>query len=144
VSRRDARKYLAPVTLWLLLLRAHRWKACQRSFYAKVVDEVGHESGPPRLVRSTTPTAIVTVKIFMEEYVVFEMCVRLELFIFSENRAPSVSTADKKLDGTTAQLIGDFVERQHDARAGWTLDRQPIAVKTMEPAQAWLTTRPDT
>src|SRR5215469_18215926 len=78
---RSARRWLSGYawTLWLglTLLRARWSNTCPRSVCGKLIDEVGHESGPAGLVRSTASTAIVTVKIFVEEYVVLEMLVGL-------------------------------------------------------------------
>ena len=67
----------APLWLGLTPLRARWSNTCPRSVCGKLIDEVGHESGPSGLVRSTAPTAIVTVKILVEEYVVLEMLVGL-------------------------------------------------------------------
>src|SRR6266516_8139974 len=87
-----------------------RWFLC-----SELIDEIGDEPGPPRLVRRAAATAIVAVKVLMKQDVVFEIGVGLEFSIVSENGTLPVGTAEEELCQPAAQLIGNFVERQHDA-----------------------------
>ena len=78
-------------------------------------DEVGDEAGPAGLMRSATAATIVAVKVLEEQDVVLEMRIGLELFIASEDGAPSIGAALKELQQTPAQFVGDLIQRQHDA-----------------------------
>ena len=81
----------------------------------ELIDEVGDEAGPAGLMRSATAAAIVAVKVLEEQDVVLEIRIGLELFIASEDGAPSIGTALKELQQTPAQFVADLIQRQHDA-----------------------------
>src|SRR5215467_2556846 len=91
-----------------------RW-VNHRSFRDHLVDKVGNEPGPARLVRSAAAAAVVAMEVLVEEDVVIEIGIGLELFVGSKNGAPPVGTTKEELYQAATQLIGDFVERQHDA-----------------------------
>src|SRR4051812_46982695 len=86
-------------------------------------------------MRSATAAAIVAVKVLVKQEVVLEVGIRLKLFVAAEDGAPPVRTAPEQLEQAAAKLVGDLLERQHDAGAGWAFDGEPIAVELMEAAQ---------
>jgi len=87
---------------------------CNLLFRDQLVNKVGDEPGPARLVRRAAPAAIVAVEVFVEEDVVLEIGIALELPILSKDRAPAVGVTTKNVYEATRQLVSDFVERHHD------------------------------
>ena len=86
---------------------------CNPSFRDQLVNKVGNEAGPARLVRSAASAAIVAVEVFVEEDVVFEIGIALKFSIPSEDGAPAVGVTTKNVYEAATQLVSDFVERQH-------------------------------
>ena len=86
---------------------------CNPLFRDQLVNKVGDEPGPARLVRRAAPAAIVAVEVFVEEDVVLEIGIALELSIPAEDGAPAVGVTTKNLYEPARQLISDFVKRHH-------------------------------
>ena len=95
------------------IFRPHWGSMCNPSFRDQLVNKVGNEAGPARLVRRAAPAAIVAVKVFVEEDVVLEIGIALELSLPSEDGAPAVGVTTKNVYEPATQLVSDFVKRQH-------------------------------
>src|SRR5262249_5106609 len=115
-----------------------RFRASDMSnvFVHELTDQIRYEPGPTGLVRRTAATAVVAVKVFMEQDVVLEMRIGLKFFVAAEHWAPAAGAALEQLEHAATQLIGNLVHGQHDARAGRTFDFEPVAVEHVEAAQA--------
>jgi hypothetical protein len=96
-----------------MLLHSRWGSCCHPSFLNQLVNKVGDEAGPARLMRRAASAAIVAVEVFMEEDVVLEIGILLELSIPSEDGAPAVGVTTKNVYEAATQLVSDFVERQH-------------------------------
>ena len=96
-----------------MLLHSRWGSCCHPSFLNQLVNKVGDEAGPARLMRRAASAAIVAVEVFMEEDVVLEIGILLELSIPSEDGAPAVSITTKNVYEAATQLVSDFVKRQH-------------------------------
>src|SRR5215207_9033404 len=109
-TKRPGRK---PVLFELPRCRwARAWKA---PFYGKLIDEVGNETAPARLVRSAAPAAVIAIEILVKEYIVFKMGICLELLILTENWTSSLDSEQKEIYDAPTQLVRDLVESHHDA-----------------------------
>ena len=86
---------------------------CNPSFRDQLVNKVGNEAGPARLVRRAAPAAIVAVKVFVEEDVVLEIGIALELSISSEDGTSTVGITTKNPYEPATELVSDFVKGQH-------------------------------
>src|SRR5690348_2704901 len=104
-------------------------------FVRKLSDQIRHQPGPTGLVRGAAAAAIVAMKVFMEKNVVLEMRIGLKFFVAAEHWAPAVGAALEELEQAAAQLIGNLIEGQHDARAGRAFDLESFAVEQVEPPQ---------
>jgi hypothetical protein len=96
-----------------ILLRPRWGNICNPLFRGQLVNKVGDEAGPARLVRRAAPAAIVAVEVFVEEDVVLEIGIVLELSVPSEEGAPAIGVTTKNVYEATTQLVSDFVKRQH-------------------------------
>src|SRR5215216_536457 len=105
---------------------------CCASLDGNLLDQIGNERRPARLVRGTAAPPIVAVEILVERDVVPEITVCLKFFVTPENRAPAVGVADEKPQQTPAQLVRDLVESHHLARPGRALDGKSVSIELME------------
>mmetsp|Transcript_36599 Transcript_36599/g.103211 ORF Transcript_36599/g.103211 Transcript_36599/m.103211 type:complete len:274 (+) Transcript_36599:98-919(+) len=91
------------------------------------LDQLGHEAGPTRLMRSPDAAAGVPVEVLIEEEVVPEVA-RGELVVHLHGRPAPVLAALEQAHETVAQRVGDLEDRHLVARAGRVLDEKPVPV----------------
>src|SRR6185503_10518241 len=88
-------------------------------------------------MRSAAAAAVVAVEVLVEQDVVLEVGIRLKFLVAAEDGAPPVRSAPEELEQAAAQLVGDLLERQHDAGSGRAFDGEAVAIVLMEAAQVF-------
>src|SRR6266516_5365023 len=89
-------------------------------------DQIGHQSGPPRLVRRPQARSGVSVEILVERDRAVPRRVGLELLVRSEHRPLPGPVICEKRDQSARQLRGDLAQRELAARPGGELDLQVL------------------
>lgn len=72
------------------------------------IDALRHQAGPPRLVRCTDSSPIVSMEVFIKQQQVPPVRVLLKFFHPAEYRPTTVRSAQKEKSEPARQLIGDL------------------------------------
>src|SRR6267142_3925499 len=99
---------------------------------AALLDELGDEPRPARLVAGADAGALIAVKILVEEEKVAPVWIDLERPDGAVHGAPAVAAAQEQADEPARQLARDVPEVEQAVRAGRALDLEVVAVEVVE------------
>src|SRR5207249_9209046 len=99
---------------------------------AALLEELGDEAGPARLVARADAGAVVAVEVLVEQNDVAPVRVALELLRGAEDRPAAVFAAQEDPREAPRDLGCHLPEGQPRAGAGRALDLQAVAVEVME------------
>src|ERR671925_1782990 len=103
--------------------------------FARLLQQLGDEAGPPRLVAGADAGTAVAVEVFIEKHEVAPMRITGEALDAAVDWATPVRVAQEDPREPARQLGGDLGERHHVARARRELDLQLAAVEMIEALQ---------
>src|SRR5947209_10257780 len=99
---------------------------------AALLEELGDEAGPARLVARADAGAVVAVEVLVEQNHVAPVRVALELLRVAEDRPAAVLAAQEDPREAPRELGRHLPEVQLCAGAGRALDLQAVAVEVLE------------
>src|SRR5712691_5409081 len=99
---------------------------------AALLQELGDEAGPARLVARADAGAVVAVEVLVEQNHVTPVRVALELLRVAEDRPVTVLAAQEDPREAPRELGGHLPEIQRLGRTGRTRNLQAVAVEVME------------
>ena len=96
------------------------------------LDIFGHEPGPAGLVAGAKPCAIVTVEVFVKEYVIAPVGVALELLCSAVDGSPALIVAGENPGEPVGDFLAHFEEVHHLAGPRGAFDLEVVAVVEVE------------
>ena len=109
--------------------------AAETASLSALLQQLGHQSRPARLMAGAQPGAIVAVEILVEQNVIAEMRIGLKFLRAAKYRPAAMLVAQEKTREPARQLRGDFRQVHLNAGAGGTFHLQFVAEIMMEPLQ---------
>src|SRR2546425_12166677 len=102
------------------------------SSLAALLEQLGDQRGPARLVAGADAGTVVAVKVFVEEDQVLPVRVALELFGPAVDRAPTLGVAQEDAREPARELRGNLPQVEPPIAAGGKRDCERVAVEMVE------------
>src|SRR5437879_103663 len=114
---------------------AARLRRVRARLLAALLEELGHEAGPARLVARADAGAGVAVEVLVEEHEVPPVGVRAPSLDAAVDRSLPTRAPQEDPDKPARELLRDLPERRKRVRPGGELDLERVAVVPVEPLE---------
>ena len=80
-----------------------------------LLDQLGDQSGPTRLVARSKPGGMITVEVFVEWEVIAPVRIALEQFLRTKHCAAAVLIAAEYIDQPVREFVRNLIQREEPA-----------------------------